>query len=79
MAREQSFFDTREVLRRDGSDLVCLWGGMGSGARCQDCGQVIATDDIEYELTYLQQHGEIVTLKLHRECWERSAEQPASG
>lgn len=71
---------TREVLRRKGfseAHLIGLWGGMGTRARCEHCGRVVAADEIEYELVFLQ-HAETITLRFHRECWELGADPPAS-
>jgi hypothetical protein len=71
---------TREVLRRKGfpeARLIGLWGRMGTRARCEHCGRSIATDEIEYELVFLQ-HAQTITLRFHRECWELGADPAAS-
>jgi hypothetical protein len=73
---------TREVLRRKGfpeAQFIGLWGGMGTRARCEHCGRVIESDEIEYELVFLRHADtETVTLRFHRECWELCADPAAS-
>jgi hypothetical protein len=62
----------REALRRKGlpdAQFACLWAGYGTHDPCDRCGQVIAEDQVEYELEFRQGAG-IARLKLHFECWE---------
>ena len=71
---------TREVLRRKGfseARLIGLWGGLGTLACCEHCGRVVAADEIEYELVFLQ-HAKTVSLRFHRECWELRADPAVS-
>jgi hypothetical protein len=71
---------TREVLRRKGfpdAHFLGLWGGLGSRVQCEHCGRLIDSDEIEYELVFLQ-HAETITLRFHRECWELCADPAAS-
>jgi hypothetical protein len=70
----------RQVLRRKGfpeAHFVGLWGGLGSGAACEHRGRVIESDEIEYELVFVR-HAETITLRFHRECWERCADPATS-
>jgi hypothetical protein len=71
---------TREVLRRKGfpeAHFVGLWGGLGSRAACEHRGRVIESDEIEYELVCVRR-AETITLRFHRECWERCADPATS-
>ena len=63
---------SRQFLRLKGlpdARFVKLWAGHGSLARCEGCGQVIGSDEMEFELQF-RQGAETATIKLHRECWE---------
>jgi hypothetical protein len=50
--------------------FVRLWGSMGSDRRCEACGQIIESYEVEFESEF--RHGaRIIMLLLHRSCWER--------
>ena len=62
----------RELLSRRGlpdAQFDRLWGGSGTQCCCEACGRTIAGDEVEYELEY-RQGAQIVTVVLHRDCWE---------
>ena len=62
----------RQVLRRRGlpeAQFENIWAGFGTGATCAHCGNLIETDDIEYELRF-RQGIDVTGIQLHRECWE---------
>jgi hypothetical protein len=63
---------TRELLKHKGlpeARLQGLWAGYGTLGRCDGCGLVVGTDDVEYELDF-RQESRCVTIKFHRDCWE---------
>jgi hypothetical protein len=72
LSSDQHSVRTRKVLQLKGlpeARFETLSAGNGTLERCECCGQVIATTDIEYELQF-RQANQIATIRLHRECWE---------
>lgn len=52
-----------------GAQLAHLWSLWGDESACDGCGQVIAVDEIEYELQFGNK-VDAICIKLHQDCWE---------
>jgi len=63
---------TRRALQLKGlpeARFETVSAGSGTRERCECCGRIIATTDIECELQF-RQGTRIATIRLHRDCWE---------
>ena len=69
---ERRCYSPREILQRRGfpeARFAGLWAVRSMQCRCDSCGEIIETDEIEYELDYCQDvHA--ITLRFHPRCWD---------